>query len=348
MWGPHVSGLSPYGTGHYSGNIVQGGVALQPQDYLLDGVTPMPRCIVITGAATVAPDSTTGAAVYMAHNLALIGASASLSASTNCKGLLGFVNGRVALRGGAHLHMNKLGRAGNFGDLSPDMLLPSTLTRRIATRKLRAYVVAGFGAAGGVSAVNADSSGTLGNSGLAAGAMQAGGGGSGGAAHGTSGHGGRGGPCGGGAGSGGVLGYDGTDAGDYGGPGSNALSATGSGIICGGGAGDPVGVGMSPGNVPNTSFSGQGAGGGLLALFAARLDVGASCLVSTDGATGGPSYVGGGSAGGGIAILVTKPGGYANSGTIRAAGGASVGTTYAGLYGGAGGAGSVNIFALAA
>ena len=51
-------GISAFGDGTYSGNIMQGGVALQPQDYLLDGITPMPRCIVITRPATIAPDGT--------------------------------------------------------------------------------------------------------------------------------------------------------------------------------------------------------------------------------------------------------------------------------------------------
>ena len=129
MWGGRVGGRSFFGSGQYTGNIMQGGVALQPQDYLLDGVTPLSRCIVVTGVATVAPDTTTGAAVFMAHNLVLIGAGASLSASTNCKGLCGYVNGRVALRGGAHLHVDKIGKAGNFGDLSPDMASALTTFR---------------------------------------------------------------------------------------------------------------------------------------------------------------------------------------------------------------------------
>lgn len=314
---------------------MQDGVALQPQDYMLDGITPLPRCIVITSTATVAPDATTGAAAFMAANVVLVGTSASLASSVNSKGLLGFVRGLLALRGGAHLHMDKLGKAGNFGDLSPDMLLPTALAKRIGTRKLKAYVVKGEGAlgAGGFSGASA-----VGPPGDAAGPMQTGGGGTGCCWYSTIGRGGKGGPCCGGAASGGGNWANTLDAGDYGGPGS--AGTEGRGALACGGAGDPPGSGVSGGN------PGAGPGGGLLGLFARKVDIAPGCLVSADGAKGGENadnVVAGGSAGGGIVIIVTMPGGYTNQGTVRANGGAAT------LGGGsAGGAGSVNIFELAA
>ena len=334
-------------------------MALQPQDYLLDGITPMPRCIVITGAATVAPDATTGAAVWMAHNVALVGAAASLSASTNCKGLVGFVNGFVALRNGAHLHMDKLGKAGNFGDLSPDMLLPAALARRIATRKLQAYVIQGDGAAGAArTAVVGGHSYLTGNNGAAAGPMQTGGGGGGssnaaGVGDCYGGAGGKGGPCGGGAsGSPGLAAANGIDAGDFGGPGGNAGVTTSVTAIAGGG-GDPAGSNYLPtGYTFNIVFQAL-AGGGLLGLFAAHFDVGYGCLTSADGSPGtvitGGNYgaVNGPGTGGGCVVICTKPGGYHNSGTVRAAGGLHGGTQpYYEAFSGDGGAGSVNLFEL--
>jgi hypothetical protein len=351
MWGPRISGLSVYGNGQYSGNILQGGVALQPQDYLLDGVTPLSRCIVVTGVATVAPDAVTGAAVFMAHNLVLIGSGASLSASTNCQGLCGYVNGHVALRGSAHLHMDKIGKAGNFGDISPDMLLPAALKRKIAVRKLKAFVVQGAGAVGAAGQTVA----AAGLPGSAAGPMQTGGGGSGsmntlrgGVA---SGKGGKGGPCCGGAGSGAVDTGTGAAAGDFGGPGGDPPQPAGA-ASDGAGAGDPVGVGkMYSGGSAQVPIPPLGAGGGLLVLCTPSLSVASGCIISSDGAMGGAGWNtvatigGGGSAGGGCVVVVTRPGGYSNSGTVRAAGGpASMWNNISGLNGGPGGAGSVNTF----
>ena len=148
-----LGGLPVFGTGGYTGNIVQGGVMLQPQDHLLDGITPLPQCIVVTGTATVAPDALTGASAFMCRNLVCIGAGATFAPTTNCKGLLGFVSGRTALRNGAHLHMDKLGKAGNFGDLTPDMLLPAGL---VACGSLKAYAVKARGAEGAVGVQTGD------------------------------------------------------------------------------------------------------------------------------------------------------------------------------------------------
>jgi len=332
--------LSPFGDGTYSGNIMQNGVVLQPQHYLLDGFIPMPRCIVITGAATVAADETTGAAAFMCRNLVLVGAAATLSSSANCKGLFGFVRDRVAARNGAHLHMDKLGKAGNFGNVSPDMLLPAWYSRYLATDKLRAYVVKGRGAEGGAPTQSVSNQyATYGHGGNPAGPMQTGGGGSGCPTSCWTGAGGCGGPCCGGAGSGGGVYNNTPGAGDFGGPGGPAV--TGGGAGAGGGAGDPVGAGSGCG-------PGEGAGGGLLGLFSPIIDIGNATIVSADGASGGrqPDAHGvrrsGGAAGGGCIIFVTSAGGYRSHGTVRAAGGIS--SSFG--AGGDGGAGSVNIFEL--
>ena len=90
MWGGRVGGRSFFGNGQYTGNIMQGGAALQPQDYMLDGVTPLRRCIVVTGAATVAPSAETGASVVMGRNVVVDGAVATLAPSTASKGLIMF------------------------------------------------------------------------------------------------------------------------------------------------------------------------------------------------------------------------------------------------------------------
>lgn len=86
-------------------------------------------------------------------------------------------------------------------------------------------------------------------------------------------------------------------------------------------------------------------------LFTPLLTIAAGCVVSADGSSGGnatDSYpVPGSGAGGGCVVIGTLSGGYQNSGTVRANGGAS-GTKsndyYTGTYGGPGGAGSVNTF----
>jgi hypothetical protein len=345
-----LGGAFPFGDGAYSGNIVQGGSVLQPVALYAaaDGKTYR-DCLVVTGAATVAPDADTGAAVFFCRSLVLDGASASLSASTNCKGLLGFAQEGIALLNGAKLHMNALGRAGGFGDLAPSALIPVRWRGRVAPGRLAAWPVKGEGAAGGAANARHYTDAAPG-AGPAASAMQTGGGGGGGGGDNVSGYpgaggaGGGGGPCCGGAGGGGsggpqgTCGYTGYPGGGYGGPGGNAQACTGS-WTSGGGAGDPVGAGGNGGG------PGQGAGGGLLMLFAPGIAIGAGCIVSADGAAGGngTGCCGGGGAGGGCVVLAAKSGGYANSGTVRAAGGPGGTGWSAAFNGSAGGAGSVNI-----
>ncbi|WP_459857860.1 hypothetical protein [Humidesulfovibrio idahonensis] len=336
-----------FGDGSYSSNIIQGGVVLQPQPYMLAGEL-IPNCIVITGAATVAPDAETGAAVFSCQNIVLIGASASLTSTTNCKGLVGFANDRAILLNGAQMHMDYKGKAGNFGDTSILALCPARIKRRVkSVDSLAAFVVLGEGAEGGAGAGPVSSSAfASGIAGAAAKAMQTGGGGSGVVAGApgpaTSGAGGKGGPfCGGAASSGYVGNGVGNPAGKYGGPGSVGTEEYG--VCCNSGAGDPPGTGGG------NRLAGTGAGGGLLALFAAALKVSSGCRISADGSPSagangfGAGTIDGGAAGGGCVCICTKSGGYSNGGTVRASGGAG---TYASSYGtgGAGGVGSVNIF----
>lgn len=366
MWGPHLGGLSFFGSGQYSGNIIQGGVALQPQDYLLDGVTPLARCIVVTNTATVAPHAETGASAAMGTNLVVIGASASLSPSTNAKALVLVFRRGIYLRSGGVIHADRLGKAGGFGNLTPISLVPLALRRRINTRRHAAYIMSGEGAAGGPS-VTTPPSVVGGVTGSAAGAMQTGGGGSGGVvsnyAQTTSGPGGSGGPCCGGAGGGSTPKHS-TDgsvicaAGPHGGPGGNGIGMGNTDPAAtwgaGAGAGDPVGTSTNPGISPPI-VDPAGAGGAPVWAIAPVVDIASGCRLSSDGAQGG--YVsagidfglGGGGAGGGLVGIITKPGGYSNAGTVRAAGGLG-GLGYGGIgkVGGPGGAGSVNIFSAAA
>ena len=299
------------------------------------------NALVVTGAATVAPDAVTGASVVMGDTILLDGASASLKPSTNSKGLLVYTKTRFQLINGAKLNIDKMGKAGNFGTLTAFDLTPDSLKRKLNRSRLSAYVVLGEGANG----APANASVGSGSAGSAAAAMQTGGGGSGVTELPNpppGGKGGKGGPCCGGAGGGGhsyqATAFAGIDAGDFGGPGGNA-STGGNGAT--GGAGDPVGTGADGG------VNGEGAGGGLLMLFTPSFVNNAGCIVSADGARAGatcPNYYYGGSAGGGIVCIVTKAGGYSNLGTVRAAGGAGISGAYSG---GPGGAGSVNIFTAA-
>lgn len=299
--------------------------------------------IIITGAATVTPDAVTGASLVMCNAIIVDGANASLSASTNSKGLLIFAKTGIYEVNGGKIHMDGKGKAGNFGDLTVYSLLPAAMQRKLKRSVWNGFVLKGEGAAGGAFKSTGGSTPVAGNPGAVAASMQTGGGGAGGrnsTAAGNTSAGGRGGTCCGGAGGGGIF----TSAidppmngGDYGGPGG-AASGNGGAYCGGGGAGDPVGTAYGDGT------SGYGAGGGLLILASPILTISSGCRVSADGANGGSSGSGGGGggAGGGAILIVTTVDGYANSGTVQAAGGVQT-DGYAGARGGSGGAGSVNI-----
>lgn len=338
-------GRNQFGDGQYSQNIIQGGSVLWPD---ASGV------ITITGAATVAPDGETGASVVACDTLVINGAGASLAPSTNSKGLIIFAKTSITLLNGAKLNIDKLGKAGNFGNLTAYDLAPANLKSKLKKSALDSYVVQGEGAAG-AAGIPASGGLSAGNTGSAATAMQTGGGGSGARCNNSNvisvGAGGKGGTCCGGAGSGGAAGTVGntissTAAGSYGGAGSDGSTNEGATYATGGGAGDPKGKTYYSVTTEDVTNAPTGAGGGLLMLFSPSISVASGCIVSADGGVGGgaPGGTAGGSAGGGCVCVVTNTGGYANGGTVRAAGGASKSATYG--SGGAGGAGSVNIFSV--
>ncbi|MDD3067198.1 MAG: FG-GAP repeat protein, partial [Candidatus Gracilibacteria bacterium] len=295
------------------------------------------NAIVITGAATVAPDATTGASVVMADNIVIDGASASLTPSTNSKGLIVYAKSGVRLLNGGKLNIDKKGKAGNFGNLTAYSLTPAALQAKVDATALAAYVALGEGAAAAVGGTTLNVLPATASSGSV---MQSGGGGGGGFSgeNGQGGDGGKGGPCAGGAGGAGGSATKPLPAGDYGGPGGTSYAAI---YNTAGGAGDPIGSQTGGGT------SATGAGGGLLMLFSPIINIMAGSIISSDGAKGGGAYAegGGGGAGGGIVAIVTNSGGYTNSGTVRALGGDGGTDTYTtARNGGAGGAGSVNTF----
>ncbi len=336
--GPLGGAQSLFGDGSYSGNIIQGGSVLQP----VNGV------LTITAAAMVAPDADTGASVVLCDTLIIDGGW--LKPSTNSKGLIVFAKTKVQLLNGGTCHINYLGKAGNFGNLTAYDLTPNAFRGKLKKSALEAYVVQGEGAAGATCTYTDPLAGATG---AAATAMQSGGGGTGGGGNGGGwgkpGFGGKGGPCCGGAGGGGgsqVPLSAIADAGAaYGGPGGNAGPGN-TPYSSGGGAGDTPGLNGTGG------AGSPGAGGGVLMLFSPAVSVGSGCSISSAGATGGSpngatSGCGGGGAGGGVVVIATSAGGYANLGTVAAPGGAGGPYTTGGnTHGGAGGAGSVNIFTI--
>ncbi len=312
-------------------------------------------CIVITGAATVAPDAVTGAAGFSCRNIVLDGASASLTPTVNCKGLLGFCTGKAVLLNGAKMHMDRMGKAGNFGNLTAYTLAPASIRRKLKKTLHDLYTVQGEGAAGAAAVYQptANFSVLYGATPAAAGAMQTGGGGPGAVAcHSvpmTGAKAGKGGPCcGGAAGAILVAANQGaqvpvTDSGDYGGPAGPVTYAGGvSNTAAGGTPGDPVGA-------PYQGSAALGGGGGLLMLFAGGgVSIGVGCIASSDGSPGGNAggftyNIGASGAGGGLVCIVVPTGMYSNLGTVRAAGGAPGSGGFGGSNVG-GGLGSVNIF----
>ena len=74
----------------------------------------------VTGAATVDIQSETGTAMLMCRNI--IVNAGTLTVTTNCKGLILFASESVQVLNGGTIHINKLGKAGNFGNLTAGLL----------------------------------------------------------------------------------------------------------------------------------------------------------------------------------------------------------------------------------
>ena len=301
------------------------------------------NCVVITGAATVAPDATTNAAVFTAQNVVIDGGT--LTASVACKGLYGFVSEKMYLLNGGKAHMNEKGFPGNFGAVALTDLLPTALLKKLKKSAYAPFVFPARGAEGGAKTTAAPGA----TGGAASLPLQTGGGGSGcawnSATYNNTAPGGCGGPFCGGAGSGGSLtGGEGggqlAAPGDYGGPGGPGYGSAG---VYGG----TGGAGAPPGNSHNSTAT-TGRPAGVILFFCPLIYIAAGCSITANGgvaAGGGNSYVApGGSAGGGVVGIGTTPGGLLNYGTLQAAGGAAVAATGTSSNGGAGGAGSVNTF----
>lgn len=335
-------------------NITTGGY-IQFTTVELRELATLTDAIVITGAATVAPDSTTVAASYSCQNLVLDGAAASLTTSTNCKGLFGVVKERVIGVNGAKAHMNGKGIAGNFGNLTPYDLISAPIRGKLS-RKLKNYVFSAEGANGASPISFTGTAQVDGLTGSAAVSMQTGGGGGGGARlgsiSGNSSSGGKGGTCCGGGGGGGLIsstqGVTAAVTPDYGQGGAGNLDTSNIGFRADGGSGNPVGASVGSG-APNTPP--VAGGGGILGFICPQIDWYSGCVASSDGTPGAGSNVtassGSGSSGGGITFCITLTGGLNNQGTFRASGGAlPVAASYG--RGGPGGAGSVNTFTVPA
>ena len=328
----------------FSGGTYTGVVLAEARFYI---GTALNDAIVVTGAATVAPDATTLASAFSCKNLVIDGSGASLKASTNSKGLLGFVSGKVFAINSATATMTGLGYAGNFGDINPYDLVPAAIRSKLSKSKLAAFTVKGEGAAGAAAIAFTGTAQVDGATGAASMlSLQTGGGGGGGARlgplSGSSSKGGKGGPCCSGGGGGGLIsvtaGVVASTTPDYGQGGAGVLDAADMAYRAEGGAGSPPGA--SVGNGSPNAVAGYGAG--LLMFFAPQAYIGSGSLICSDGSAGAGSNVSGssgsGSSGGGIAAIITTSGGFTNNGTLRAAGGAlPVAASYG--RGGAGGTG---------
>lgn len=309
-----------FGDGSYSKNIMQGGALLLPQTAWYGGQL-IEDCLTITGAATVAPGPN-GSSVVTCNYLVIDGSSASLSPSSDSKGLLVFSKQGVILKNGAKLHTNAIGFGGDFGAASLDSLISPAVNPSIKREALAMYVVGLVKTAAATDATK----------------MCAGGGGAG--ATGTPAS------CTGGAG-----GNAGTFRGGCGGGGGS----NGNGEIWPGSAAGNFGLSYGAGGVGGShqGWGGRGGwGGGLLGVITPYLVVLPRCLISSggeNGANGSKSSntpcpgAGGGGGGGGIVFILTLVNGLTNLGTIQAPGGVG-GSGYA--TGASGNVGSVNIFTL--
>ncbi len=350
-----LPGLTVFGNGVYSQNVIQNGSVLQPvASHTVPGVGTFTNCIVVTGAATIAPAPDTGACFLTGHTLIVDGAEASLKPSAHAKGFFIHLTGdRIVVNGGV-LHCDQLGKGGAVaGVQSPADLLPDWLLGKINSAQLAgaSYQVKNPGAVGGASAAPAFA-GTVGGTGAAGIGLQTGGGGGGGqglndTAH-PSGAGGPGTPFCGGAGGGGNSSHyaGGSQAGSgdaNGGGGAGGTNLSGNGVPGGGGSGDPAGAPGSPYGGYVAQYGG-GVGGLLMSFVKGNIVIGPGSRVSADGGAGGDGSGGGGGGGGGGCVADFHRGTRTNNGTFRANGGVggvstipSPGTSHAGGPGGAGG-----------
>lgn len=296
------------------------------------------NAIVVTGAATVAPDAVTNCAFAQGSTLVLDGATAAINPSTYCRGLF-LAFDRVVFLNGAKASMTGLGFPGQVtGEISLYDLIPSAYQRKFKST-LKRYILSNDGAAGGLGVAG-------GNGQTGANAVgKTGGGGGGGCDNYSPGAPGGDGSygtcfCGGSAGGGGPSWADPDTAGDaapYGGQGG--VGGSGPTWKGGGGAGRPAGASGG-----SDAAAGSLGAGGLLVILARSLE-GSTGTVENKGMAGGRSnttgYAGpGGGSGGGLTYLLTNTDTFA--GTVTCAGGlrGASGATRSSLAGD-GGVGSI-------
>ena len=167
---------------YVSGNFAEGAtgsLAEETSNTMVCGVryAPIPDCIVITGAATVAPDAVTGTAYCQGLSLVLVGATASLSASTHCKGLFAMFRSGIHFRDGAGASMTGKGLPGQvLADPALIDLVPEQYARKLKRPAWSALLLQKCGALGAAARTGTAGPGYTGSPG---GAWQTGGGGGG-------------------------------------------------------------------------------------------------------------------------------------------------------------------------
>jgi hypothetical protein len=263
----------------------------------------------------------------------IINSGVTVTPAARCKGVLIYATGNVTING----TLTMTARGASAAGVDSGLYLYASYVHDSGNEQLTAYLLPAVGASGGAALIGAGSNGNAGTAGTDG---KCGGGGGGGRSGYTSGRGGVATSFSGGTGGGGADDTSSTDGSDTGGPGG-AASENGSG----GGAGNPGGAKSTYGAVGE-----NGTGGLLILICAGDLSIGATGIVAADGSAGGngnPVYggaSGGGSGGGSVNLFYS--GTLANSGTVRANGGAK-GTSSSG-NGGDGGAGSTRIVKIAA
>ncbi len=279
-----------------------------------------------------------GPAIVKNYTDLTIDNGATVTPAARCKGLVVYATGNVTING--TLTMTRRGAAAAGDDCSLQLFSPYVLDAN--NRVINTFAIPAAGA-NGATALTASSGGSVtGVSGAAGTNGQTGGGGAG-AAYGGGGSVVAGNGAAGTSYSGGSAGSGANQSGNNGEAGAANGGKGGDSKYDGGsaGAGNPAGAATYGTAAQN------GTGGLLIAFVKGDLDIGATGLVSADGADGGGGTTSGGGATGGGSVNLFYAGAYTNSGTVRANGGTG-GSGGAGRNGGNGGAGTARAAKIAA
>ena len=281
-----------------------------------------------------------------------IDSAKSLTINNRCKGLLIYVTGDCTINGAlkmdgrgasavapGSLDLSRWETGGAGEGLPPDPLFPDESNQPQGGGGSDVFTRYRSRRDGGAGGATQSSAGADGNPGSAGGVDEPGGGGGGGCAEvatNTGGSGKQGKAYGGGPGGGGGAQHGGgngdggngiADGGSGGAGGSPDAGNRGGG---GGGAGNDGGAGGTPSGSGGAGSAGtNGTGGTIFLVVGGDLTIGASGIISSDGADGGDGGsgssdkdgAGGGGSGGGRVIILYK-GTLSNNGTVRADGGA--------------------------